>query len=61
MPQLIRFITLPLACSLLWACAAPETKSPVETPGRPESAKTQLLEAGAATLHAKPPVEAINA
>ena len=61
MPQLIRFITLPLACSFLWACSAPETKSPVETPGRPESAKTQLLEAGAATLQAKPPIEAINA
>jgi hypothetical protein len=33
----------------------------VETPGRPESAKTQLLEAGAAILQAKPPIEAINA
>ena len=58
MPQLIRFITLPLGCSLLWAYAAPETKSPVETPGRPESAKTRMLEAGAATLQAKPPIEA---
>ena len=54
MSQLIKFVALPLACSLLWACSAPETKSPVETPGRPESAKTQLLEAGAATLQAKP-------
>lgn len=33
----------------------------MDTPGRPESAKTQLLEAGAATLQAKPPIEAINA
>ena len=33
----------------------------METPGRPESAKTQLLEAGAATLQSKPPIEAINA
>jgi hypothetical protein len=33
----------------------------VETPGRPESAKTQLLEAGAATLQSKPPIDAINA
>lgn len=61
MSQLIKFVALPLACSLLWACSAPETKSPVETPGRPESAKTQWLEAGAATLQAKPPIEAINA
>jgi len=61
MPQLIRRITLPLACSFLWACSATETKSPVETPGRPESAKTQLLEAGAAALQSKPPIDAINA
>jgi len=60
MRQLFQSITLPLACTLLWACSAPETKSPVE-PGRPESAKTQLLEAGAATLQSKPPIEAINA
>ena len=61
MQQLFQSITLPLACSLLWACSAPETKSPVETPGRPESVKTQLLEAGAATLQVKPPIEAVNA
>ncbi len=61
MRQLFQSITLPLACTLLWACSAPETKSPVETPSRPESAKTQLLEAGAATLQSKPPIEAINA
>jgi len=50
-----------VSCSLLWACSTPETRSPVETPGRPESAMTQLLEAGAATLQSKPPIEAINA
>lgn len=61
MRQLLQSITLPLACSVLWACSAAETKSPVETPGRPESVKTQLLEAGAATLQAKPPIEAVNA
>ncbi|MFK3815272.1 OBAP family protein [Pseudomonas sp. NPDC089407] len=61
MRQLSQSITLTLACSLLWACSASETKSPVEAPGRPESATTQLLEAGAATLQAKPPIEAINA
>ena len=61
MRQLLKSISLPLTCTLLWACSAAETKSPVETPGRPESAKTQLLEAGAATLQSKPPIEAINA
>lgn len=48
MRQLFQSISLPLACTLLWACSAPETKSSLEAPGRPESAKTQLLEAGAA-------------
>lgn len=61
MRPLFHSMTLTLACALLWACSAPETKSPVGLPGRPESAKTQLLEAGAATLQAKPPIEAINA
>lgn len=54
-------VSLPLVCSFLWACSASETRSPVQTPGRPESATTRLLEAGAATLQAKPPIEAINA
>lgn len=61
MRQFLRSLPFPLVCSLLGACAAPDTKSPVEIPGRPESATTQLLEAGAATLQAKPPIEAINA
>ncbi|MCT8165163.1 MULTISPECIES: OBAP family protein [unclassified Pseudomonas] len=61
MRQLLQLMTLPLACTLLWACSSPVTKSPVETPGRPKTAKTQLLEAGAATLQSKSPIEAINA
>ncbi|MNP46818.1 hypothetical protein D3C76_1408420 [compost metagenome] len=61
MRQLFQSMSLPLACTLLWACSAPDTKSPVETPGRPESARTQFLEAGAATLQSKPPIDAINA
>ncbi|HDS1735603.1 MULTISPECIES: OBAP family protein [Pseudomonas] len=61
MRQHLQSLSLPIACSLLWACAAPETRSPVDTPGRPESATTKLLEAGAATLQSKPPIEAINA
>ncbi|WP_405124413.1 OBAP family protein [Pseudomonas alloputida] len=61
MRPLLKSISIQLACSFLWACSAPETRSPVDTPGRPESAKTLLLEAGAATLQGKPPIEAINA
>lgn len=61
MRQLLQSISFSLACSLLWACSATDTKSPVETPGRPASAKTHLLEAGAAALQSKPPIEAINA
>ncbi|WP_313739764.1 OBAP family protein [Pseudomonas sp.] len=52
---------LPLACALIGGCAAPKTESAVDAPGRPESAKTQLLEAGAATLQAKTPISRINA
>ncbi|MFS0828983.1 OBAP family protein [Pseudomonas phoenicis] len=51
----------PLACALIGGCAAPKTQSAVDAPGRPESAKTQLLEAGAATLQAKTPISKINA
>lgn len=61
MRQFLPSISLPLACSLLWACTAAATNSPVETPGRPASATTQLLEAGAAALQVKPPIDAINA
>ena len=61
MRQLLQSISFSLACSLLWACSGTDTKSPVETPGRPASAKTHLLEAGAAALQSKPPIEAINA
>ncbi|HEN8797830.1 TPA: OBAP family protein [Pseudomonas putida] len=56
-----QFLALPLTCCLLWACSTPETKSPVEPPGRPASVQTQMLEAGAATLQSKPPIDAINA
>lgn len=38
-----------------------ETQSNVKAPGSPVSTKTQVLEAGAAVLQNKPPIEAINA
>lgn len=58
-PRLAAAIVLPLA--LLAACGDRKTESPVTAPGQPESAKTQALEAGAAVLQNKPPIEAINA
>lgn len=56
------YAVLPVACGLgLWGCSAATTKSPVEAPGRPATTGTQLLEAGAAVLQAKPPIDALNA
>ncbi len=50
------------ASALLLACGQESnTTSPVATPGAPETAKTQALEAGAVALQNKPPIEAINA
>lgn len=54
-------LALPLTCSLLWGCSAARTESPVQAPGRPASATSQALEAGAAALQGKAPVEALNA
>lgn len=45
----------------LVGCGENNTASNVVAPGAPESAKTQVLEAGAAALQNKPPIEAINA
>lgn len=54
------------ACSaaallILCSCGGGDTKSPVEAPGRDVSAKTALLETGAAALQNRPPIDAINA
>jgi len=46
---------------LLAACGDRNTASNVSAPGAPESAKTKVLEAGAAALQDKPPIAAINA
>jgi hypothetical protein len=53
--------SLAVVCNLLLACSGVDTASPVDAPGRPESTRTQMLEAGAATLQSKPPIDAINA
>ena len=61
----MKFITtclsLSVACFALWGCSTARTASPVDAPGTPESGTTQLLEAGAALLQDKPPIEALNA
>lgn len=47
--------------ALLGACGGDNTGSNVRAPGAPASASTRVLEAGAAVLQNKPPIEAINA
>ena len=57
-------IPLPVAlaaAAALAACGGKNTASSVTPPGAPETAKTKVLEAGAAALQNKPPIEAINA
>jgi len=53
---------LPLAFgALLTACGGSNTGSSVDSPGAGKSAKTATLEAGAAALQDKPPLDALNA
>jgi hypothetical protein len=47
--------------ALVTGCGGGKTESDVEPPGQRESAKTQALDAGAAVLQDKPPVDALNA
>lgn len=49
------------AAATLAGCGENNTASNVTAPGAPESAKTKLLDAGAAALQNKPPIEALNA
>ncbi|MDB5886597.1 MAG: hypothetical protein JWR74_2768 [Polaromonas sp.] len=50
-----------LLASLLTACGGDNTASNVKAPGAAESPRTRVLEAGAAALQSKPPIEALNA
>ena len=57
---------IPLAASLLSlaglaACGGDNSASNVKAPGAAESVKTKALDAGAAALQDKPPIEALNA
>lgn len=46
---------------LLTACAGNNTASNVDAPGKAKTSSTQTLEAGAALLQSRPPIEALNA
>lgn len=54
-------LCLAFASVALSGCSAARTASPVEAPGGAETGTTQLLEAGAAVLQDKPPIDALNA
>ena len=49
------------AALALTACGGGNTESSVQAPGAEETAKTKVLETGAAVLQDRPPIEAINA
>lgn len=49
-----------LLAVLMTACGGGNTDSKVKSPGADETAKTRILEAGAAALQNLPPIEAIN-
>jgi Protein of unknown function (DUF1264) len=56
-----RRLSCALLLGLLAACGARNTESNVKAPGADETGKSRALEAGAAALQDKPPIEAINA
>jgi hypothetical protein len=60
MRRLSTALSIAVACGLA-ACGGNNTAPNVESPGEEESARTNLLEAGAALLQDRPPIEAINA
>ena len=45
----------------LAACGADNTASKVEAPGAPAKVSTRALEAGAAVMQEKPPIDVLNA
>lgn len=47
--------------AIVSGCGGGVTESDVETPGRIESGRTQVLDTGAAILQDKPPIDALNA
>lgn len=56
-----RTILCATAALVLSACGGGNTESSVRAPGAEETAKTKALDAGAAILQDRPPIDAINA
>jgi hypothetical protein len=54
-------LSLTASLALLTACAGNTSPSNVEAPGQAETPGTQTLEAGAALLQSRPPIDALNA
>lgn len=61
MAKTSRWTAASLVACLVGGCGGGKTESGVEPPGAGESAKTQVLDAGAAILQDKPPIDALNA
>jgi hypothetical protein len=59
--QLLPTLTAMASLLCLVACGGGNTESRVQSPGAHESAKTQVLEAGAAIMQQKAPIGALNA
>jgi hypothetical protein len=56
----VRSCGLLVLALLSTGCGGKNTSSYVDPPGKPESAKTKVLESGTAVLQSKPPVDAID-
>jgi hypothetical protein len=54
-------LSVALACAALSGCATDATRSSVPSPGKPTSATLTALDAGAAALQSRPPIDALNA
>jgi hypothetical protein len=54
-------LALIVAIAFVYGCGAETSRSPVEPPGADTSATTDALEAGAALLQTKAPLDALNA
>lgn len=61
MYRLTYWIAVSIATLSLVGCGGGKTESDVEPPGQRESAKSQVLDAGAAVIQDKPPIDALNA
>ncbi|KTC30222.1 OBAP family protein [Pseudomonas fluorescens] len=59
--RVTKSLSAAVALSLLSACAGNNSPSNVEAPGKPTTPSTRTLEAGAALLQSRPPIDALNA